>query len=208
MTALILGKQPSCIIKIFYPKNFDTIRLYALAYPVTVLGPGQRVILWVAGCQLNCLNCLAPELHPQDAGRELRITRLASRLLALQFPLAGLTLSGGEPFDQSASLAKLLDQVLPQRPDWDVIAYSGYPLETLRRKEAALLAKVDILVDGPYRSNIPQNHPLAGSGNQQVHALTERGQALLPVCAALPDGRLELGLGTGNQGLLIGVAAK
>jgi anaerobic ribonucleoside-triphosphate reductase activating protein len=126
--------------------------------------------------------------------------------LALPLPLAGLTLSGGEPFDQAKALAILLGRVLPERPGWDVIAYSGYTLATLRQGgDAALLEKVDVLVDGPYRADIPQRHPLAGSGNQQVHGLTARGRAMLPTCAALPMENAELGLGPAGEGLLIGV---
>lgn len=134
------------------------------------------------------------------------MARLASRLLALPMPITGLTLSGGEPFDQADALASLLGQVLPKRPSWDVIAYSGYPLETLRRQQTTLLlAQVDVLVDGPYRADVPQNHPLAGSGNQRVHGLTLRGREMLSTCATLPIGAIELGLSSENSGLLIGV---
>ncbi|CAK0772573.1 anaerobic ribonucleoside-triphosphate reductase activating protein [Gammaproteobacteria bacterium] len=185
---------------------FPTLRLHSLAYPVTTLGPGQRVVLWVAGCSLNCPGCLAPELRSPQAGRDLRIARLVQHLLTLPLPLTGLTLTGGEPFDQVEALAELLEQLMPQRPDWDIIAYSGYPLATLHRQlSGALLKKVDVLIDGPYRTAIPQRHPLAGSGNQQIHSLSTRGQAILADCSALPIGRAELGLGSGNAGLLIGV---
>ncbi|CAK0770790.1 anaerobic ribonucleoside-triphosphate reductase activating protein [Gammaproteobacteria bacterium] len=184
----------------------STLRLHALAYPVTTLGPGRRAVLWVAGCRLDCPGCLAPELRHAETGRELPIARLALRLLTLPLPLAGLTLTGGEPFDQTEALAILLEQVLPERPNWDVIAYSGYTLATLRRPPTTtLLEKVDVLVDGPYRADIPQDHPLAGSANQQVHGLTMRGQAILSACAALPLGKAELGFGPSNKGLLIGV---
>ena len=36
-----------------------------ILYPVKVLGPGNRVGIWLAGCDHKCLGCSNPELWEQ-----------------------------------------------------------------------------------------------------------------------------------------------
>lgn len=182
--------------------------LHSLAYPVTALGPGRRVALWVAGCPMRCPGCITPELLDAGAGRAIAVDHLAARLLRLEEEFDGVTLSGGEPFAQAGALAALLDRVLPARPRWSVIAFSGFRLQRLQRMGAEvdrLLGHVDVLVDGPYVRTIPSVHPLAGSGNQEVHYLTTRGRALRPAIEALPDERANLALGPGGGSMLVGI---
>ncbi|MEM7016481.1 MAG: 4Fe-4S cluster-binding domain-containing protein, partial [Pseudomonadota bacterium] len=47
----------------------NSINMARLAYPVTALGPGRRVVLWVAGCSLRCKDCITPELLDSEQGR-------------------------------------------------------------------------------------------------------------------------------------------
>ena len=49
---------------------------HSLAYPVTSLGPGRRVVLWVAGCSRRCPGCISPELLTSDAGQEVAVERV------------------------------------------------------------------------------------------------------------------------------------
>lgn len=189
----------------------NRLQVFSLAWPVTALGPGNRLVLWLAGCGRDCPGCISPEMQPRDAGRPVGVDTLAERILRISLPLAGFTVSGGEPFDQAPTLAALLDRLTGARPDWSVIVYTGYLLEALRERAdaAGLLARVDILVDGPYHQDIPRNHPLAGSGNQRVHYLTERGTALRGEVEALPVGGMNYGLsGNGDMDMIIGVTSE
>lgn len=85
--------------------------------------------------------------------------------------LDGITLSGGEPFKQPQALTALLIALKKARPSWNVLTFSGYPLEYLRRDVDCqkLLAEIDILVDGHYLQQHEGEHPLTASKNQQVH---------------------------------------
>ena len=74
------------------------LMLHSLAHPVTALGPGRRVALWVAGCPLRCPGCITPQLLEAGGGRAVAVDRLAERILHLEDDLDGITLSGGEPF--------------------------------------------------------------------------------------------------------------
>ena len=183
------------------------LALHSLAYPVTALGPGRRVALWVAGCPLRCPGCITPELLEGDSGRLVSIEDLATRILSLDCDLSGLTLSGGEPFAQPGGLSNLLDRVRRARPTWNVIAYSGFRLDRLRgmgEDVAELLARVDVLVDGPYLADRPSGHALAGSGNQEVHFLTPVGRSMRSAVEALPWQSANLAVGDGVS-MLVGI---
>lgn len=189
----------------------NALRLFALSWPVTALGPGNRLVLWVAGCGRNCPGCISPEIQPADAGREVPVPVLAERILRIEAPLSGVTVSGGEPFDQAEPLAGLLETIREARPDWNALLYTGYLLGELEPREetAKLLRLVDILVDGPYRCDLPQTHPLAGSGNQRVHYLTDRGRALRGAVESLPVGGMNYGLSEdGTLDMVIGVTSE
>ncbi len=184
------------------------LRLRWLSYPVTALGPGRRVVLWVAGCPLRCPGCITKELQDPGSGRALPISQVLPRILDIPHGLDGITLTGGEPFEQAAALAQLLEALADARPEWNVLVYSGHPLARLRLRGAAvqhLLARTDILVAGPYLESRPAVHPLGGSGNQLVHYLSGRGRGLRARCERLPPGRMNLGTGRRGKDLLIGI---
>jgi anaerobic ribonucleoside-triphosphate reductase activating protein len=183
------------------------INLFRLAFPVSSLGPGERIVLWVAGCKRSCTGCMSLEMQNPLNGRQVPVRRLADYLLKLPHELSGITISGGEPFDQAEELAFLINSLWRERPEWNVLIYSGYTLQQLRAVSAGrcLLALADILVDGEFQQNIPRTHPLAGSGNQRVIALTKRGKTMKKIMNTVPFNQLNLGVGQGSENILIGV---
>lgn len=183
------------------------LNLYALAWPVTALGPGRRVALWVAGCRKNCPGCISPEIKPVDAGKPLDIDLLRQRLLAVDLPLSGLSISGGEPVDQADGLALLLERLALDRPEWNVILYTGYILAEVIRRAPRLAGWVDVLIDGPYLENSPSSHPLLGSGNQEIHFLTEKGRSMKQAIDTFSPASLDLALGPKGQSMLVGVSS-
>ena len=148
---------------------------------VTVLGPGNRTVLWVQGCPLACPGCMIPESWDESGGEAVHVQDLTEWILE-QRP-EGLTLSGGEPMEQASGLVSLIDRVR-RSVDIGVVCYTGYTLEYLlsRRRidQMALLARLDLLIDGPY---IQKRHaPLLwrGSCNQRLLPLTDRYRSYLP----------------------------
>ncbi len=90
----------------------------------------------------------------------------------------GITFSGGEPFRQSRGLAEVA-RLARRRRDVDIICFSGYQLEQLRKDPPnpwtdMLLSQLDVLVDGPYIAALNDNKGLRGSVNQRIHYLTPR----------------------------------
>ncbi len=89
----------------------------------------------------------------------------------------GITVSGGEPFEQFAALLALLGE-LRQRSRADILVYSGYPLEHLHAQLEQAAGLIDALISDPYQQHAEQSLALRGSDNQRLSLLTELGRAL------------------------------
>jgi anaerobic ribonucleoside-triphosphate reductase activating protein len=98
-------------------------------------------------------------------------------LIRRRFPtgIDGLTVSGGEPFDQPEELGNLLRMV--KKMSLHTLVYTGYPYHSIAGRYPDILREIDVLIDGPYQQRIPPRHIWAGSGNQRVLRLVE-GQIL------------------------------
>lgn len=146
-----------------------------ILYPVRTLGPGDRIGLWVSGCRRACPGCSNPELWEHRPGQQISVQDLSAliRRIAAGHPVDGLTITGGEPFDQCAELARLLNDVADITPD--VLIYTGSTLEELHARQCpdteAVLARTAVLIDGPYVEARNTAQPLRGSDNQRIHYL-------------------------------------
>jgi anaerobic ribonucleoside-triphosphate reductase activating protein len=93
----------------------------------------------------------------------------------------GITISGGEPFDQAQGLAALLAGLHAwrrERGEFDILCYSGYPLRTLEAKHGAILKLLDAVIPEPYIESAPPTAVWCGSANQRIVPLSERGRAV------------------------------
>jgi anaerobic ribonucleoside-triphosphate reductase activating protein len=157
------------------------LRLNKAHYPVTTLGYGQRIGLWLQGCSIRCKGCVSMDTWEAAGGGDVTIAALLAwcRDKAKAGAMDGITLSGGEPFDQPRALGALLDALLRWRKRsgrvFDVLCYSGYPLETLTARHAALLAKLDAIIPEPYVDRLPEGGLWRGSANQTLVPLTPLG---------------------------------
>jgi len=142
-------------------------------------GPGLRSALWVQGCSVHCPGCFNPQLWAEIGGRLENTADLADRFVAdaVAAGVEGITLLGGEPFDQAAALASIAEAF--RAAGLTVMTFSGYTLDSLtgwsagRTDIARLLAATDLLIDGPYLQDRPDAiRPWLGSTNQGIRALT------------------------------------
>jgi anaerobic ribonucleoside-triphosphate reductase activating protein len=158
------------------------VELNKAHWPVTVLGPGRRVGLWLQGCSIHCKGCVSQDTWPKDPAKAIPVTDLVAwcRRTAGD-ALDGVTISGGEPFDQPLALAALLRALgawrKAARLDFDVLCYSGYPLRTLERDHPSILAALDAIIPEPYVDRLPLAHVWRGSSNQALVPLSDRGRA-------------------------------
>jgi len=146
-----------------------------ILYPVRVLGPGDRIGVWVVGCHRACPGCSNPELWEQQPKYEISISDLLDiiRKIACQHPVDGFTISGGEPMNQAEELVDLVDSL--QEISSDILVYSGYTLDDLRTSGSkavqTVLSKIGVLIDGSYIEGLNDNSLLRGSSNQKIHIL-------------------------------------
>ncbi len=147
------------------------LRLAGVEEDSIVDGPGLRMTVFTQGCPHHCEGCHNPQTWPIEGG-EYQVEALIERLSAN--PLcSGLTLSGGEPLQQTAACAALAAGAKALgRSVW---LYSGYTFEQMQvmmEHDAplrALLAAVDVLVDGPFLlAERDLTLPYRGSRNQRL----------------------------------------
>lgn len=156
----------------------DAIRIGAFEPRSVVAGPGQRAVLWVAGCLRRCPGCMKPDLFDFNAGETVSVDAVEEMIMKVQ-RLDGVTFSGGEPFEHAAPLAKLARRLRSR--GMTVLVYSGYRLDALCARPdrfQLLLDETDILIDGEYRRELPGPFAWRGSSNQVVHSLTARGKVV------------------------------
>ena len=90
--------------------------------------------------------------------------------------LSGVSISGGEPFEQSRGLRTLVEEIRSRAPGLSILIFSGFRLDEIRdfTEGPAILAAIDVLIDGRYNHKLHQGRSLLGSTNQNIHCLTNR----------------------------------
>ncbi|SDF89091.1 anaerobic ribonucleoside-triphosphate reductase activating protein [Desulfovibrio legallii] len=154
------------------PNTPQPLRLSGIVEESIVDGPGLRYVLFTQGCPHHCKGCHNPQTHSFEGG--FLFTAEAVLNQVRQNPLlAGVTLSGGEPFCQAAALCPVAQGV--RALGKTVVAFTGYTFEELCRRAAAdpwtarLLDLTDILIDGPYIEELRDLElRFRGSSNQRV----------------------------------------
>lgn len=151
------------------------MQIARILYPVKVLGPGNRIGIWVHGCKRACPGCANPELWEPDARKNISIEQIRKMVLSVveKYPVDGITISGGEPFLQTKELAELVSMLREYTED--ILIFTGYERRVLlarkKDKDATryVLNSVAVLVDGKYVEEKNDGHPLRGSANQKLY---------------------------------------
>jgi anaerobic ribonucleoside-triphosphate reductase activating protein len=148
-----------------------TVNLYGTADDSIVDGPGIRLAIFTQGCKHACPGCHNPAAQPFEGGTLTAIDEIEEKIAGNPL-LAGITLTGGEPFDQAAPLVELARRARAR--GLNVWAYSGYLFEDLAAgvpspAAALLLEQVDVLVDGPFVEHLKSlGLRWRGSSNQRL----------------------------------------
>ena len=111
------------------------IRLFGTVNDSIVDGPGMRFSVFVQGCSHHCPGCHNPESWAFDAGEEVAIDDVVERIFENKL-VSGVTLSGGDPFEQPAACAEIARRV--KAAGRNVWVYTGYLYEDLLQQIAAL----------------------------------------------------------------------
>lgn len=140
-------------------------------------GPGTRFALWVQGCSHRCPGCFLKETWDFDKGENIPVSALIAEFEQVMNRIDGVTLLGGEPFDQAQEVAKFSSFV--RSVGKTVITFTGYRFSELtERKDSSVgvvLKNTDILIDGRFVEELLDfSRPMVGSSNQTIHFLTDR----------------------------------
>jgi len=172
-------------------------------------GPGERFVLWVQGCPLRCPGCHNPQFQPFRDATWMTVDDVEAKIRSVE-GIEGVTLTGGEPFAQAQALAQLCGRL--RGSGLSVMAYSGFTIEQLRAEvlplSRKLLEQVDLLLDGPYREDLPSERPWRGSGNQRLIALTERYRAHVEEWNVPTGQQFEIHLDAAGGWVILGIPPK
>lgn len=155
--------------------------------PTCVNGPGVRLAVFAQGCPHDCKGCHNPDTHSFSGGHFVETHEIIDIIQRRGKLLDGVTLTGGEPFCQAEACKEIADAA--HREGLSVWCYTGFTWKALMTEadplRMALLASVDVLVDGPYIEELRvEDLPWRGSRNQKIidvqKSLRERRRVEMP----------------------------
>lgn len=150
----------------------NNLRIAGIVKESIVDGPGIRLVVFAQGCNHKCPGCHNPGTHSFDGGIMASIDSICENFSGNPL-LDGITLSGGEPFEQAAGFAELAHRA--RMLGLHVMTYTGYTYEEIieecenKHEWRYLLEETDVLVDG--RFEIEKRNLLLkfkGSENQRL----------------------------------------
>ena len=149
-------------------------------------GPGIRLVVFAQGCSHHCPGCHNPDTHDPEGGYEEQIDNIVDMLNSDPL-LSGITLSGGDPFEQTVECAKLAMKV--RGIGKSVWTYTGYTYEQIMEHAKTdytwqlLFEFSNVIVDGPFIQDLRSLElQFRGSSNQRiidVKKTVEKGEIVL-----------------------------
>lgn len=153
------------------PGATQEILISLVHYPLHALGPGKRFGIWTQGCSIQCRGCISRHTWGQSSGERITVAKLLERIEPHLGNCDGVTISGGEPFDQPEALAALVE-ALRMRGVTDILAYSGYSHEFLCERHPRILGQIAALIEGEFVLGNESEAIWKGSDNQRLIILS------------------------------------
>lgn len=150
------------------------INIHSTIQNSRVNGPGDRFVIWTQGCRKMCKGCYNPETWSHYRNDLINIEDLISSVR--ESGCSGVTITGGDPFEQPKELLELLIGLEELDLPRGIIVFSGYSIVEIRGDEtmSKCLEYLDVLIDGRYIESERIYNGLAGSSNQSFHIFTDK----------------------------------
>ena len=149
----------------------DVIRLGDTLSSSQIYGPGNRFVIWVQGCSLECPGCWNKEFWTTESGYELEISKLIS-IISSSNEIEGITILGGEPLEQPEATLNLIQSV--KRIGLTVMLYTGYEENEMTDLQLECIYASDIVIMGRYVASMRDTTlRWRGSSNQEIKILSE-----------------------------------
>jgi anaerobic ribonucleoside-triphosphate reductase activating protein len=167
--------------------------IYLFYYPVYALGPGRRIGLWTRGCSIRCEGCVSGEAWSFEGGERADIDELSGRIgdIVENESPDGISISGGEPFDQPGPLIRLLRN-LDAAGIRDVLIFTGYRIRDIAARHAEISGLAAAVVDGPFEKGNDTELCWKGSENQTLTLFRPEFAERYSRWAAAKKGRLQI----------------
>ena len=150
------------------------INIHSVINSSRVNGPGDRFVIWTQGCRKHCKNCYNPETWSHYRNNLILVDEIFESIK--NSSATGVTISGGDPFEQPEELFYLLTKIKQLDLSDGVIVFTGYTIDEIRVREELnkSLDYIDVLIDGLYVEEKRTLSGLAGSSNQEFYFLTDK----------------------------------
>lgn len=155
------------------------MRYITITHPDINNGTGCRVTLWIPGCTHNCPGCHNAWTACYNIGQifDQNAKDLIFKELSKDY-IAGLTVSGGDPLDQSfevlEELKEFLVEVKEKFPSKNIWLYTGFYLDDLSPSQLDVVNICDVVVDGPFiKSQADPSLAFRGSNNQTIYKINQ-----------------------------------
>lgn len=152
--------------------NDDVINVAGIVRESIVDGPGFRFVIFCQGCPHGCKACHNPDTHAFKDNKLMKVDELFESIMKPRMG-KGVTFSGGEPFCQAASFAKLGEKL--KAAGIDILIFTGYEYEELIKlseKNASIIKLIktaDYIIDGRYEEELRDlSLKFRGSSNQRI----------------------------------------
>lgn len=139
-------------------------------------GNGIRVSLFVQGCKFHCRGCFNSSTWDFNEGKEWNkeIEDEFLELCKLEH-IVGVSILGGEPFQQDESLYKLLVRI-NNEVNKPISLWTGYTFETIPQDMIKCLDYIDELTDGQFIEELKDfKLYFKGSSNQRTWRKNKNG---------------------------------
>jgi anaerobic ribonucleoside-triphosphate reductase activating protein len=139
-----------------------------------IYGPGCRFVIWSQGCSIRCNGCWNKEMWNFEIKNEISANELFELIVKEKKLIEGVTILGGEPFDQYEELLILVKLI--RETELNIIIYTGYTQnELVDKKNTEIFNYLDILISEKYDKSLRiTNGGLIGSSNQRITFLTDK----------------------------------
>lgn len=106
------------------------VRIHSVIPVTEVNGPGKRFGIWFQGCSGKCPECYNPEAQDFAGGYEASVAELVQQIINTP-GIEGVSISGGEPLEQSAALIELMTKIKGETA-LSILVFTAFTMEQLQ----------------------------------------------------------------------------
>ena len=112
-----------------------------------------------------------------SAKPEIEVEKIVAKVRSWLRHADGVTISGGEPFEQMDGVLELADQLKKAGAD-TIFVFTGFEWDDIKGDLEQRPGVIDAIMTGPFQIDREPTKNLRGSDNQKLICLTPRGRTM------------------------------